>query len=425
MSNFSKEQRVAFEEVLEAFDDALVVSKLVKVKRFDATELERSSNYVWRPVPYIGTSYAGTDQTANFQNYTQMSVPSVVNQSRSVPFQMSDTEMRDAIQEGRLKEAASQKLASDINLFLLQLISNQGTQFVKRAAAASGFDDVAAMAKIFNEQGIPMQGRKAVFAPGDWNGMVSNLQVASRSFGNDISDNALKNASIGQISSFSTFMLDYAQSKTAAAGGGGLTVSTTYTAGGAGNYWLPLNLQGSGGLSSNVDNRYQTITVSSTTNVVAGDAFTIANVFACHRITKQSTGALKTFRVISVPSSTTLVISPPLINRAGTSQAEQAYGNVVVSAQSGTAAIVFLNTVTGTQNPFFVDGAVELLAGTFNPPSDAGVSVMRASTSQGIEMVMMKGYDINTRQIKTRFDVFYGGVVLQPEMCGIAMFSQT
>ena len=414
MSNFSKEQRVAFEQVLESFDDALVLSKLVKVKRFDATELERSSNVVWRPVPYIGTSYSGTDQTANFANYTQMAVPSVVNQNRSVPFQMSDTELRDALQEGRLKEAAGQKLASDINLFLLQIVSNQGTQFVKRASTASGFDDVAAMAKIFNEQGIPMQGRKAVFSPGDWNGMVSNLQQASRSFGNEVSDNALKNASIGMISSFGVYMLDYAQSKAAAAGGGGLTASTTYTAGGSGNYWLPLNLQGSAGLSSNVDNRYQTITVSSTTNV-----------FACHRITKQSTGALKTFRVISVPSSTTLVISPPLINSAGTSQAEQAYGNVVVSSQSGTAAIVFLNTVTGSQNPFWVDGAVELLAGTFNPPSDAGVAVMRASTPQGIEVVMMKGYDINTRQVKTRFDAFYGGVVLQPEMAGIAQFSQT
>jgi hypothetical protein len=425
MSNFSKEQRVAFEQVVESFDDALVLSKLVKTKRFDAVELERSSNVVWRPVPYIATSYSGTDQTANFQNYTQMAVPSVVNQNRSVPFQMSDTELRDAIQEGRLKEAAGQKLASDINLFLLQLVSNQGTQFVKRASAASGFDDVAAMAKIFNEQGIPMQGRKAVFAPGDWNGMMSNLQQASRSFGDNISDDALKNAYINQISSFGVFMLDYAQTKTAAAGGGGLTASTTYTAGGSGNYWLPLNLQGSAGLSSNVDNRYQTITVSSTTNVVAGDAFTIANVFACHRITKASTGALKTFRVISVPSSTTMVISPPIINSAGLSQAEQAYGNVVVTSQSGTAAIVFLNTVTATQNPFWVEGAVELLAGTFNPPSDAGVNIMRASTSQGIEVVMMKGYDINTRQVKTRFDVFYGGVVLQPEMAGIAMFSQT
>ena len=424
MSNFSKEQRVAFEQVLESFDDALVLSKLVKVKRFDATELERSSNVVWRPVPYIGTSYSGTDQTANFANYTQMAVPSVVNQNRSVPFQMSDTELRDALQEGRLKEAAGQKLASDINLFLLQIVSNQGTQFVKRASTASGFDDVAAMAKIFNEQGIPMQGRKAVFSPGDWNGMVSNLQQASRSFGNEVSDNALKNASIGMISSFGVYMLDYAQSKAAAAGGGGLTASTTYTAGGSGNYWLPLNLQGSAGLSSNVDNRYQTITVSAVTSIAAG-AFTIANVFACHRITKQSTGALKTFRVISVPSSTTLVISPPLINSAGTSQAEQAYGNVVVSSQSGTAAIVFLNTVTGSQNPFWVDGAVELLAGTFNPPSDAGVAVMRASTPQGIEVVMMKGYDINTRQVKTRFDAFYGGVVLQPEMAGIAQFSQT
>jgi hypothetical protein len=50
----------------------------------------------------------------------------------------------------------------------------------------------------------------------------------------------------------------------------------------------------------NVDNRYQTVTVSSTTGVVAGDAFTIDGIEAVHHITKRSTGELKTFRVIEV-----------------------------------------------------------------------------------------------------------------------------
>ena len=58
-------------------------------------------------------------------------------------------------------------------------------------------------------------------------------------------------------------------------------------------------------------------------------------------------------------------------------------------------------------------------------PSDAGVAVMRASTDQGVELVMTKQYDINTMKTKYRLDTRYGVVNKQPEMSGIVMFAQT
>ena len=134
---------------------------------------------------------------------------------------------------------------------------------------------------------------------------------------------------------------------------------------------------------------------------------------------------LKSFRVVSVPSSTTLVITPPIISNQGGSDAETQYQNVVVSAQSATAPIVFLNTVAGAMNPFWQKDALEILPGRFAVPSDAGAAVMRASTDQGIELVMSKQYDINTMKTKYRLDTLYGVVNKQPEMSGIIMFSQT
>jgi hypothetical protein len=50
---------------------------------------------------------------------------------------------------------------------------------------------------------------------------------------------------------------------------------------------------------------------------------------------------------------------------------------------------------------------------------------MRASTDQGIELVMSKQYDINTQKTKYRLDTLYGVVNKQPQMSGIMMFSQT
>jgi len=421
-NSFSKEERVAFENILEGFQDALVLSRNVAVFNTDQTMMERTNNVIWRPQPYISVSYAGTDMSANFDDYTQLTVPATIGFGRSVPWVMNATELRDSLQEGRLGDAAKQKLASDINVAIMNVAALQGTVFVKRTAAASGFDDVAEIEAAFNERGVMPEDRNLALSTRDYNGMASDLAKSTRSFGNDISDTAYRRAFVGRVASFDTYKLDYALRKTAAAGGAGLTVSTLPA---GGNFWVPKATSvAATGETSNVDNRYQTITVSSTTNVVAGDAFTIGNVFQVHLITKQSTGLLKPFRVISVPSATTLVISPPIISAQGGSDAELQYQNCVIPTTSGTAAITFLNTAAGFMNPFWQKDSLEILPGRYAVPTDAGAAVMRASTDQGIELVMTKQYDINTMKTKFRLDTLYGVVNKQPEMSGIVMFSQ-
>ena len=422
-NSFSKEERVAFESLLEGFQDALVLSRNVAVFNTDQTMMERTNNILWRPQPYISVSYAGTDMSANFDDYSQLTVPATIGFGRSVPWVMTATEMRDSLQEGRLGDAAKQKLASDINVAIMNVAAFQGTIFVKRTAAASGFDDVAEIEARMNEKGVMDNDRYLALSTRDYNGMASDLAKNTRSFGNDISDSALRRAYVGRLASFETYKLDYAVRKAAQAGGGSITMSTLV---GGNNYYVPKATSVSAtGETSNVDNRYQTITTTTNTNVAAGDAFTIANVFEVHAITKQSTGVLKTFRVISVPTSTTLVISPPIISNQGGSDAEAQYQNCSVTSTSGTAAITFQNTVAGNMNPFWQKDSLEILPGRYAVPSDAGVAVMRAATDQGIELVMTKQYDINTMKTKYRLDTLYGVVNKQPEMSGIVMFSQT
>lgn len=421
-NSFSKEERVAFEDLLEGFNDALVLSRNVSTFNTDQSMMERSNNILWRPQPYISQSYSGTDQTTNFRDYTQLSVPATIGFSRSVPWSMTATELRDALQEGRLGDAAKQKLASDINLAVMNVAANQGTLVVKRTSAASGFDDVAQAEAIFNEQGIPGNERYLALSTRDYNGMASNLAVSTRSFGNDISDRALRDAYVGRVASFETYKLDYAVRKTAAAGGAGITIDTRTS---AANYWVPkATTVAATGESANVDNRFQTITVSSTANVAAGDAFTIANCEAVHHITKGSTGQLKTFRVMQVLTGTTMVVSPPIISGQGGTDAEAQYQNVAFTSTASNAAIVFLNTTTANVNPFWQKDAIEILPGRYAVPADAGVAVQRGTTDQGLELVMTKFYDINTMRTKFRIDTLYGVVNKQPEMSGVILFGQ-
>lgn len=422
MSNlFSKEERVAFELLLEGFQDALVLSRNVSIYNTDQVTMERTSDTIWRPQPYISQSFDGTDQTTNFKDYTQLAVPARIGYSKSVPWVLTTKELRDALQEQRLGEAAKQKLASDINVAVMRVAALQGTLVVKRSTAASGFDDVAQAEAIMNEQGVQAFDRYMALSTRDYNSMASNLAGRQTMQGKPVT--AYEKAYVGTVASFETYKLDYANRLQAAAGGAGITISTLDA---GGNVYTPkATTTASTGEVGNVDNRFQSVTVSSTTNVVAGDCFTVATLNAVHHITKQDTGQLKTFRVISVDSATTMTISPPIISNQVANDASAEYQNCVIGTKAANSAIVFLNTVAGYANPFWQKDALELLPGRYAVPTDAGTAVMRASTDQGIELVMQKFYDINTMKIKYRLDTLFGVVNKQPEMSGIILFSQT
>lgn len=423
MSNaFNKEERVAFENLLEGFQDALVMSRNVSVYNSDSEMMERAGDQIWRPMPYIATSInaaPGVDISADFPDNTQLAVPATLGFSKSVPWTLNAKELRDQLQEGRLGDAARQKLASDINVALMNVAANQGTLVVDRPSAATGFNDVAEAEAIMNEQGIPMYDRYFALSTRDYNGMAGNLAGRENLVAN-ITKTAYERAFVGMIASFEMFKLDYANRLAAAAGTS--TIDTT----GAQVDYAPEATSTSVGGQINVDNRYQQVTVSSTTSVKAGDAFTIDGVESVHHITKQSTGKLKTFRVISVDSGTTMTISPPIIGATGTpTDAQAQYKNVEVASTSGTAGINYLNIVDANVNCFWQKDALEILPGRYAVPGDAGVAVMRASTDQGIEVVMQKFYDINTMTTKYRLDTLFGVVNKQPEMSGIMLFGQT
>jgi hypothetical protein len=419
-NDFNKEERVAFEAVVEGFEDALVLSRAVSLFRTDSAAMERSGDIIWRPQPYIMASYDGTDQTANFNDRHQLSVPATLGYEKAVPWAMTAKELRDALQEGRLGDAAKQKLASDINVALLTVAALQGTLVIKQTTAAAGFADVALCEAIMNEQGVPDFDRYLALNTRDYNGMAANLASRGTVQGKVLT--AYERALVGQIASFETYKLDYSRRLAAAAGGGALTMSTLD----AGlNFYNPRATSvAATGQRSNVDNRYQTITISSTVGVVAGDCFTVAGLNAVHHITKQDTGQLKPFRVISVTDGTTMVISPPMITNQVADDAAQQYQNCVINTKAANSALVFLNTTAAAVNCFWQKDALELLPGRYAVPSDSGAAVMRASTEQGLELVMQKFYDINTMETKFRLDVLFGVVCKQPEMAGIILFSQ-
>jgi hypothetical protein len=315
-----------------------------------------------------------------------------------------------------------QRLASDINLDCSNLAALSGTVVIKRSAAASGFDDVAAIETAFNRMGVPMNNRKLALSTSDYNSMASNL--ASRTLGQSPKAlNAYEEALVGKVAGFETRKLDYAYRLALAAG-------VTVTVNGANQYYTPKATNTAAtGETSNVDNRYQNLTIAvSSGTVKVGDCFTVAGVNEVHHITKADTGSLKTFRITAIVSgaggSGVVTISPPIISNGGSTDPESQYKNVSATPANG-AAITFLNTVTASVNPFFQGDAFEIIPGRYMPKPDSGLAVMSATTESGITVVMTRQGSINALDTKYRWDVYYGLVNLQPEMSGIIMFSQT
>jgi hypothetical protein len=419
---FSKEERVAFENILEGFNDALVLSSLVTKFNTNGQQMERSSDQIWRPMPYIAQSYDGADATSNFGDNTQLAVPSTIGYQKHSTALLTAKELRDQLQENRLGTAAAQKLASDINVSVLTVASDQGTIVAKRTTAASGYDDVAEADALMNEQGIMMDGRNFALSSRDYNAMAGDL--AARQTMIEIPTEAYRRSYVGQVAGFETFKMDYANRLTAAAG-------TTVTVNGANQRHVPAATStASTGEVSNVDNRTQSLTIAvSSGTVKVGDAFTIAGVNSVHHITKQDTGQLKTFRVTGIVSgaggSGVVTISPAIVAADSTpTDAELQYKNVTATPADG-AAITFLNTADAAVNCFWHREAIELLPASLAVPTDAGADIMRATTDQGVELVMQKQFDIDTQKTKYRWDTLYGVVMTQPEMAGIMLFSQT
>lgn len=416
---FTKQELVLWDSIGTAFQDQELMAKNVQVMSSVGEQAqERSGDQFWVPQPSVAISYDGIDASGKFNGQTTLSVPVTIGYEKVSPFIISAKEARDPTRKTLLAEAAAKKLASDINQAILSTVVTKGSLFIKRTSAASGFDDIAEIDCICNEQGVPSHDVMFALSSRAYAAAAGNL--ANRQTVDGKVKTAYERAYIGNVSNMDGFKLDYTN-RIAAAAGSGITIDTRSS---ASNYYTPAARRiASTGEGSNVDNRYQTITVSSTTNVAAGDAFTVANCYSMHHLAKVRTDQLKTFRVVSVDSSTTMTITPPIISAQGATVAELQYQNCEFTSTASNAAITFLNTSGGAASVFWHKDSLALIPSKYNL-DDAQWNTQTMSTSSGVILTFSKMTDIDTYNTKYRLDAFFGVANLNPEMNGVMLFSQ-
>jgi hypothetical protein len=143
-----------------------------------------------------------------------------------------------------------------------------------------------------------------------------------------------------------------------------------------------------------------------------GDVFTIADVYAVNPETKESTGALRQFVVTADATASSsevdLSISPAFYNSG-------ALQNVDALPVDGAAV-----TVVGTastqypQNLAYHPEAYTFASANLEMPKD--VSFKSQLAVDGINIRILRQYDINNSQHPCRMDVFFGFLAQRPEL---------
>lgn len=422
-NNFSKEEIVFFEQVLEGFDPNNITARQVMKFKPPSTQFERSATTVHRPIPYITLGTEGlTLSAAAFADRTQLTVPSTLNANvgapsdlKNVPFKMNAVELNDPLQRNRISQAAVQQLSAIVDSNVATKVAQEGSLFIKQPAPITTYGQIAKAEEIMTIRDVPLTApRTLIMNAADYNGVASDLAKRDAP-PMGVSLTAFERSKIPTVATFDSFKASFmpTQNFTAAAG---------YLINGANQDHDPQAVDANG---NNVDNRTQILNVDTGTGTVAkGDAFTIAGVFAVSHIHKNVTATLQTFRVISGGGTGTLalVITPAIVvaTGGGGAQANIDYANCSIIPPDG-AALTFLN-VTNNQpsNIFFVNEAVEIVHGSLATMDldGAGVSTMSMATDSGIEILFAKGAEVRGLTTEYRLTMWMNSNILIPEMCG-------
>jgi hypothetical protein len=413
-NSFSSKVDIFFEDVVAGFDATNVTAKNVNQYKPPAGSLAESGQTFYRPMPMMSQITDGRDVSSAYKDLTELTVPSTLTEShlRNIPVSLTGVDLNNPHMMKNITDLATKQLSNKIDTLVADKIATYGTLLVRSTSAIDTYDEAAEADALMLEQQATRGQRVMLFNPRMAKNMAGNL--ASRGTMAGAPMDAYTRSALPPVAGFDTFRVDYGKVLTGSTGSG-------YLVNGANQYTTPAAT--SAGLP--VDNRTQTLAVDTGSNAAVGDCFTIAGVYAVGHINKQSTGQLKTFRIIAI-NGANWTIAPSIIPADGASAAQVAYANVNTTP-ADNAAITILNTVTKPVSVFYEKSAIEIIHSDFNtdPFMATGKKVRKATTDSGIQIVMLSDSNVDTLVAKYRMFIWANVEVLNYELAGIMLENQT
>jgi len=301
----TKDLEIMFEEYIEGYDAACVISMEAEKSYPDPQSMQRAGDVFYKPMDYMATITTGLDISgATPTDLIQRQVPTVFRSPDNVLFTLDARELRDPQHKTRMGQAAATRLAAEIDKNLYAQVAARAAITVRKVGDIAWDEFATADALMMSRgigAGIP---RKAFLNP--FHHQVIAKDLAGRAYMGDINKSAYERSQIPDLAGFRAFRTDNVANVTTAGTVSGTTVS--------GNQSHTVTAM-TGDVPT--DNRQMVLNVAGANiaNIKAGDRFTIAGVNAVHNIDKSDTGQLMSFVVLSVAGGgANLTISPAIVS---------------------------------------------------------------------------------------------------------------
>jgi hypothetical protein len=405
-NSLAKDLEIGFEEFVEGFDAACVLSKEVVTRFPDQVAMQRAGDTEYVSQEYSASVVTGLDISASTpSDVIDRKVPITYRTPDNVLWYLDAKEMRDPQYKAQMGKAAAKRLAAEVETNLYTNIVNRGGVFVKKVGAFTWDDAATAEALLLSRGNSGGMDRKLFLNPFDYKDVAKDL--GNRAYIGDLSKAAYERSQIPNIAGFNSFRSDSLVNSVVTG-----TVTTVLVNGATQALTVAAM---TGDLPQ--DNRQMVLNCdgANAAAVKAGDAFSLTGVNAVHNVTKADTGQLMTFRVISNAAGA-LTITPAIITTGP-------YQNVTASP-ADNLQLTFLNTATKPANVFWTEDACVLSYGKLAFPTGEGAQVMTATTKNGVPLLMSYAFNHLTGKTSCRYTTLYGTAVLQPEKCGIIVANQ-
>jgi len=347
---------------------------------------------VRRRVRYL--SGTGADITSTIRDTIEGNIPVVLDTRKHVAISFSAQELTLDIEE------FSKRYIRPAMIELVQQVEDAIADEYKNIFFFTGTPgtnpttllDVAAAATVLDNAAAPFDGRSGFYTPAASYALADGLKAV---FPTQIATRAIEQASIGMYVGIDVLKCQSLKVHTVGPLGGtplvdGGAQSVTYTSV-KDTYQQTLNIKG--------------WTAAAASRLLAGDVFTIADVFQVNPRTRETVGELQTFTVISDSSSdssgdSATIISPPIIV-TGPYQ-------TVDSIPADGAAIVIKTGAAGAQHPqnlIFLENAITVAFAQLETLANGQGG---RESMDNVSVRVQTDSDINTDTNTYRFDILFG-----------------
>jgi hypothetical protein len=414
--NTAKAVEVLFENALETYEHQTQMLDKVSVFKPNAADYQNSSNVVWRPVQQHAPILEGWDLTGQDTGIVEQYYPATLEDPKNDYFSQRADDLRDMGFWERRGKQSGMKQATFLNSSLASLVRNTGSMFY-RSNVTSGYDFISEAQALMNERQTVADERCFILNNRDTQRFGQDLAARQTLQGRP--EQAWSTGQIGQnVAEFDVYTGSYLGTLD-----GGTSPDTTVS---STLSFKPEGQQAVGGVDVNVDYRFASIPVASSTGYNVGDKLSIGSVNSISLADKTETGQLMTFTVVAIPNGTTLEVYPKPIalSDVSLSTEEAAYSNVDTQIQSGDTVSRLNIDASAQANIFWDKDSIEVIGG--DAPLSlmnefGGMKVVNQSMSNGQTMYMVYDGDIDTLNFKCRLFTWWGLCNRNPSANGVAV----